>query len=209
MAYMLEFYAATEPILSSFSATITKIEVQPDGYKITYDIGVYQFITASEGIIVSEGQSISQGERISLNDGTINYEKKIHRNSWENLFKSVRGTPLKTAGRIIDYKKIWIKYIDPTFETDKLNCFINQETPSPYDIIYIAKAKENDNLTYLKEHLSEYEFTHPIGQDNPIILKERVVYNDEIPIWLKREIITPAETYLNNNFILAFQMIGS
>lgn len=208
MANQLQFFQATEPVYASFTATIDRIETFADGYQIIYDNGGYDWVTLSEGLAVTAGQSITAGDIISVNDGTINYEKVVPAYGFENFLKSVKGYKLSLTGKLIDYKKLWIKFVDPNFTLYRLQCFINLETPSPYDIIYIAEAQSNDGLQYLENNLSLYNFMHPVDPNNPMVLSEGMEYNDEIAIWIKREIITPAETYLNNKFELGFKLVG-
>jgi hypothetical protein len=208
MDNQLMFYAATRPVRASFAATITNIETQENGYKINYDNGAYDYITNSEGLGVAEGQAVAVGEIISLNDGNINYEAVIPHYGFENLFKSVRGYRLYLTGKIIDYRKLWIKYIDPNFNLYRLQCFINRETPSPDDAIFLANALEEDGEEYLKNNLSSYIFEHPVDPDNSFNIANELQYNDEVAIWIKREIQTPAATYLNNKFELGFKIVG-
>jgi len=208
MPDQLAFYQATEPVKASFTGFIDRIDTYEDGYQIVYDNGGYDWVTISEGLAVSAGQSVTAGDIISANDGTINYEKVVSHYGFENFLKSVKGYKLSLTGKLIDYKKLWIKFIDPNFILYRLQCFINLETPSPYDIIYIALAQNNDGLVYLQNNLTQYNFMHPIDPNNPIVISEGMEYNDEVAIWIKREITTPAETYLNNKFELGFKLVG-
>jgi|GEM_PF-6359697 hypothetical protein len=208
MADRLEFYASTRPIKVNFDSVVTEISDTGAGYKVVFENGAFQHLTYAEGINLAVGQTVTAGQVISLNDGTIDYAKRLPKYGMDTLFKSVEGYRLELTGVLNDYRKLWVKFVDYDFELYRLECFINFETPSPYDTIFLSLCRPEDNESYLLSHLSEYEWVRPLDSNNTLLLKENVAFGEEVPLWIKRVINVPAQTYLNNRFEIGFKLAG-